>query len=75
MKGTPTYTPTNYVDIVDVWEASRLAYFLVDASVFFTVEPMPDGIYRVYVKEEAVELVNRMINRENVKLAYTNEQV
>ena len=70
MKGKPTYTPDNYLDIEDVFGASRLAYLLVDASIFFTMEPLPDDVYRFYVKEEAYSTVERIINRENVNVAY-----
>jgi hypothetical protein len=68
MKGKPTYTPDHYVDVLDVWESSRLAYLLIDNSIFFTAEPMPDGVFRFYVKEEAIDLVKRIMNHEQVQV-------
>ena len=51
-KGTPTYTATHYVEVVGTTEAHLVMNALLLNSVFFVVEPEPDGVWRYYVKEE-----------------------
>jgi len=67
MKSKPTYTPDHYVDVNTSFEAARLAYLLTDSSVFFTMEPMPDDVFRVYVKEEAIEKVKEIVRDTTAK--------
>lgn len=52
-KVTPTYTPDHYVDVQGASRAQTVCFFLADNSTFFTFEPMPDDVYRFFVKEES----------------------
>jgi hypothetical protein len=49
----PTYDADHYVDVLGRRTAQKLCNLMLD--VFFVVEPMPDNVWRFYVKEEAFE--------------------
>jgi hypothetical protein len=51
-KGSPTYIGEYYVDIVGKVSTIHLSTLLINKNVFFIVEPMPDNIWRIYIKSE-----------------------
>lgn len=66
MKGEPTYEATDYIDITGEHEASGTAFSMVSESMFFVVEPMPNNIFRFYVKEEAISRLMEIANHQGV---------
>lgn len=51
--------------------ASNLAYALVARSLFFSVEPLPDDIYRISVKSEAEHVLRQTARDLGIK--FVNE--
>lgn len=56
----PTYIPTKGVEVRGRLVSMELSYALVQASIFYAVEPMPDEVWAFYVKEEAVPTLEAM---------------
>ena len=63
--GSPTHKPTRYVEIFGHRESRELSNLLIESSIAFTVEPMPQNFWRFYVKEEAITYVERMADVAN----------
>lgn len=61
MKSKPTYTPDFCLDVFGEHNALMTALGLVDKSIFFAMEPMPDDVFRFYVKEEASETLKNTV--------------
>lgn len=61
--GTPTYTPDTYIDVCGEFYAQAAVFFLVKESVFFTVEPMPDDIFRFYMKAEDLPRLRYILDK------------
>ena len=62
-KGTPTYTADTYIDVTSQPRAQTVAFFLMDNSIFFTAEPMPEDVWRFYVKEEAFSRLEYIVQQ------------
>ena len=70
-KGKPTYEATHFVEVFGHKEAVELCNQLIMASMFFVMEPMPECVYRFYVKEECVQPLPVMATT-SAKLAAIN---
>jgi len=64
-KSKPTYETTDAVIVNNMQGATRMCKMLVTASVFFTVEPMPDDLWYFYVKEEAAGIADALAYAAN----------
>jgi len=56
----PAFIPTYGAEVKGRLVCMELAHALVQASVFFAVEPMPNDVWAFYVKSEAVGNLKRM---------------
>jgi hypothetical protein len=52
-------------------DASKLAYALVARSLFFSIEPLPDDIYRISVKPEAEHVLRQTVR--DLGIRFVNE--
>ena len=57
----PTHQPEHGVRVRGRLVSMELAYALVQASIFFVVEPDPDEYWIFYVKKEAFHILERNI--------------
>ena len=65
LQGKPTYEATHYAPVASLQNAIRMSKLLVEASVFFSMEPMPDDLWYFYVKEESSELLETLAYAAN----------
>ena len=70
MKGKPTFDATHFITIIGASRAMKASKALIAASVFHTVEPLPEDHWNFYVKEEAVgtlEGIQKLVNGGKTK--------
>jgi hypothetical protein len=73
-EGKPTYEATRFVEVFGYKEAVELCNQLIMASIFFVMEPMPECVYRFYVKEECARPLPVMATASTKLVAINNLQ-